>query len=138
MKSLYSPLKQCITALIYRFQCEICPLQSNALPIAIAVLTLPSEHTVAVDSRGVEWLYCANRYAIMMRCARKDQSTCTVTLHYLSNGAIRLRVAVRKQEFLIPLLVVLKALKIHMPDREAYGHMVDNSMMTSTSPEIEC
>mmetsp|Transcript_21701 Transcript_21701/g.71780 ORF Transcript_21701/g.71780 Transcript_21701/m.71780 type:complete len:941 (-) Transcript_21701:824-3646(-) len=112
----------------------------NGLEKVIRLLQVPMRNMplaikrLAYRNRGAYF----TEYAIMMRCARKDQSTCTVTLHYLSNGAIRLRVAVRKQEFLIPLLVVLKALKIHMPDREAYGHMVDNSMMTSTSPEIEC
>ena len=54
-----------------------------------------------------------------MRCARWDQSTCTVTLHYLSNGAIRLRVLIRKQEFMIPLTIILNALQCKVPDCEA-------------------
>lgn len=34
---------------------------------------------------------------VMMRCARPDQSTLTVTLHYISTGGATLRFSVRKQ-----------------------------------------
>jgi len=51
------------------------------------------------------------QYAVTMRCARPDQSTCTVTLHYLANGNLRLRVSVRRRELLIPLVIILKALR---------------------------
>ena len=33
----------------------------------------------------------------MMRCARKDQTTLTVTLHYISTGGATVRFSVRKQ-----------------------------------------
>lgn len=34
---------------------------------------------------------------VMMRCAREDQTTLTVTLHYISTGGSTLRFSVRKQ-----------------------------------------
>lgn len=34
---------------------------------------------------------------VTMRCARSDQSTLTVTLHYISTGGATLRFSVRKQ-----------------------------------------
>lgn len=40
-----------------------------------------------------------------------------MTLHYLINGSLRLRLAVGKQEFMIPLSLVLKALQPLASDR---------------------
>ena len=54
-----------------------------------------------------------------MRCARRDQTTSTVTLHYLTNGDARLRFAIRKQEFLVPVVIMLRAL-CAVTDRELY------------------
>lgn len=48
---------------------------------------------------------------VTMRCARADQSTTTITLHYLTSGGATLRFALRKQEFLLPVVLVAKALK---------------------------
>lgn len=77
-------------------------------------------------------------YAIMMRCARLDQSTCSVTLHYLSNGAMRMRVSIRKQEFMIPLIVILRALQSLISDREIYSQMVDDSKPRPAGSRVEC
>jgi len=79
-----------------------------------------------------------SRYAVLMRCARSDQSTCTITLHYLSNGAMRLRVSIRKQEFMIPLVIILKALQSQMSDRELYTRVASNTSSGITNPQIEC
>jgi DNA-directed RNA polymerase I subunit RPA2 len=56
---------------------------------------------------------------VSMRCARRDQTTLTVTLHYLTNGDARLRFAIRKQEFLVPVVIMLRAL-CAVTDRELY------------------
>ena len=47
-----------------------------------------------------------------MRCARHngDQSSITNTVHYLTTGAATLRFVARKQELLIPVILVLRAL----------------------------
>ena len=57
------------------------------------------------------------RYAVMMRCVRPDQSSRTITMHYLWNGGLRLRLIVRKQELMIPLVIVLNALRPNLSDR---------------------
>ncbi len=62
-----------------------------------------------------------------MRCARPDQSTCTITLHYLSNGTLRLRVSIRKQEMMIPLCIILKALQPGISDRVVYAQIIGDS-----------
>jgi DNA-directed RNA polymerase I subunit RPA2 len=47
-----------------------------------------------------------------MRCARHngDQTSVTNTVHYLTTGGATLRYVARKQEFLIPVILLLRAL----------------------------
>ena len=49
--------------------------------------------------------------AVQMRCVRHHDSFAqTITMHYLSDGSLMLRLLLYKAEYLIPLGVVLKAL----------------------------
>jgi len=41
---------------------------------------------------------------------REDQTGSTVTLHYLNTGNCTLSLKIRKQEYLIPAVLILKAL----------------------------
>jgi DNA-directed RNA polymerase I subunit RPA2 len=45
-----------------------------------------------------------------MRCVRDDMFAQTVILHYLTDGNLMLKFIYQKQEFLIPVYVLLKAL----------------------------
>jgi len=49
---------------------------------------------------------------VAIRCARsnEDQSSITNTLHYLTTGGASLKFTAKKQEFLIPIIIVLRAL----------------------------
>lgn len=49
---------------------------------------------------------------VAMRCARSngDQSSITNTLHYLTTGGASLKFVGRKQEFLIPVILIMRAL----------------------------
>lgn len=49
------------------------------------------------------------KYAVLMRCMREDGTTQTNTLHYTTDGGCYLRFSYSKEEWLIPLLVVLHA-----------------------------
>ncbi|KAI4522742.1 beta and beta-prime subunits of DNA dependent RNA-polymerase [Schizophyllum commune Loenen D] len=49
-------------------------------------------------------------HAVQIRCVRPDQTSVTNTLHYLSNGMAMLRFSWRKQEYVIPIMLILKAL----------------------------
>lgn len=60
---------------------------------------------------------------VAMRCMRKDQSSVTNTLHYLTNGGATLRFVLRKQEFLLPVVLVAKAL-VNISDKELYDRIV--------------
>lgn len=112
----------------------------NGLEKVIRLLQVPMRNMPlaikrsAYRNRGAYF----TEYAIMMRCARLDQSTCSVTLHYLSNGAMRMRVSIRKQEFMIPLIVILRALQSLISDREIYSQMVDDSKPRPAGSRVEC
>lgn len=72
-------------------------------------------------------------YAVQIRCVRPDQTSVTNSLHYLSNGSTMLRFSWRKQEYVIPIMLVLKAL-VGASDREIFeGIMMqdyDNTFLT--------
>lgn len=65
--------------------------------------------------------------AVTMRCARPDQSTQTVSLHYLNNGSATLRFAIRKQEFLVPIMVLVRALG-DCTDIEVYNRLLQGEV----------
>lgn len=72
-------------------------------------------------------------YAVQIRCVRPDQTSATNTLHYLSNGSAMLRFSWRKQEYVIPIMLILKAL-VGASDKEIFeGVMMqdyDNTFLT--------
>lgn len=61
-----------------------------------------------------------------MRSVRSDQSSVTITLHYLNNGSSTLRFVLRKQEFLIPVIMIAKAL-INISDKEFFDRVVQGT-----------
>ncbi|OJA08010.1 hypothetical protein AZE42_01099 [Rhizopogon vesiculosus] len=73
------------------------------------------------------------QYAVQIRCVRPDQSSVTNTLHYLSNGSAMLRFSWRKQEYVIPIMLILKAL-ISTSDKEIFEHVMmqdyENTFLT--------
>jgi DNA-directed RNA polymerase I subunit RPA2 len=60
---------------------------------------------------------------IIIRSVRPDQTSQTNALHYLSDGNVNLRFSWRKAEYLIPVLMVLKAL-VETNDRDIYEGIV--------------
>lgn len=63
------------------------------------------------------------QYAVQIRCVRPDQTSATNTLHYLSNGNAMLRFSWRKQEYVIPIMLVLKAL-VGASDKEVFEGVI--------------
>jgi DNA-directed RNA polymerase I subunit RPA2 len=81
-------------------------------------------HVVALErgsfaKRGPSY----TQYGVTIRCVRPDQSSVTNTLHYLSNGSAMLRFSWRKQEYLIPIVLILKAL-VSASDREIFESVI--------------
>lgn len=58
-----------------------------------------------------------------MRCVREDLTSHTLFLHYISDGNCLLRLIIKKQEFIIPLILILKSL-IEAPDVLIYNRIV--------------
>lgn len=76
-------------------------------------------------------------YCTMIRCVRKDQSSQTITLHYLSDGNCNVRFILGRQEFFIPIVILLKSL-IETTDKEIYLKIIqDDFENTFLSDRIE-
>ena len=97
----------------------------NGIERVIRMLQIPKRnHPMAITrsaytNRGP--LYSDK--GIVMRCTRADQSSVTLTLHYLLDGSATVRFTVKKQEFFLPVILVLKAL-VGATDREIYEHVL--------------
>jgi len=63
------------------------------------------------------------KYGVQIRSVRPDQSSQTNVLHYLSDGNVTFRFSWRKNEYLVPVMMVLKALA-ETNDREIYEGLV--------------
>jgi DNA-directed RNA polymerase I subunit RPA2 len=74
---------------------------------------------------------------VAMKCTRKDLSSITITLHYLNNGCATLRFVLRKQEFLLPVILVAKSL-MNLSDKELFDRIVgENKENTFLTTRIE-
>ena len=51
-----------------------------------------------------------SQFGIQIRCVRDDQSSQSLYLHYLTDGSCMVRFSYRKSEYLVPLVLILKAL----------------------------
>jgi DNA-directed RNA polymerase I subunit RPA2 len=66
------------------------------------------------------------KYATLIRCVRPDQTSQTNVLHYLDDGNIIFRFSWRKNEYLVPVMMVMKAL-VDTNDREIFEGIVGAS-----------
>ncbi|ORY65944.1 RNA polymerase-like protein [Pseudomassariella vexata] len=62
-------------------------------------------------------------HGIIMRSVRPDETSQTNVLHYLSDGNVTFRFSWRKNEYLVPVMMVLKAL-VETNDREIFEGLV--------------
>jgi len=68
---------------------------------------------------------------IQIRSVRPDQSSLTNVLHYLNDGNATFRFSWRKQEYLVPVMMILKAL-VETNDREIFDGIVGISERDDT------
>jgi len=75
---------------------------------------------------------------VAMRCSRHngDQSSITNTIHYLTTGGANLRFVARKQEFLIPVILILRALSGSESTTAAADAAAGGSGMGITDEEL--
>ena len=93
----------------------------NGIERCIRMLQLPRRNTPIAVTRNA-WAGRGALYTkkgVQMRCVGADQRAISLTLHYLSNGGCVVRFLVRKQEFYIPIVLLLRALR-ETSDREIY------------------
>lgn len=62
-------------------------------------------------------------YGIIMRSVRPDETSQTNVLHYLNDGNVTFRFSWRKSEYLVPVMMIMKAL-VETNDREIYEGLV--------------
>lgn len=65
-------------------------------------------------------------HACQIRCVRPDQSSQTNTLHYLGSGNITFRFSWRKNEYMVPVVMLLKAL-LDVSDKEIFYALAHNN-----------
>ena len=65
------------------------------------------------------------QYGVSIRAVRTDQTSQTNTVHYLTDGALTLRFSWRKNEYMIPIVMVLKALTAAC-DKEIFLGILQN------------
>ena len=76
-------------------------------------------------------------FATVIRCTRQDNTSLTVGLNLLTSGSARLRLTIRKSEYFIPLVLLLKALR-ECSDREIYERACGGTTETGFSlPRLE-
>jgi len=105
----------------------------------IRFLILPRRnHVIALirpsfANKGPSYSQCA----VQIRGVRPDQTSVTNTLHYLQNGSATLRFTWRKQEYVVPIMLILKAL-VSASDREIFeGIMMQDYDNTFLSARVE-
>lgn len=101
----------------------------------IRYLILPRRHHVialtrpSFMNRGPSY----TKFAVQIRCVRPDQTAVTNTMHYLSNGNAMFRFSWRKQEYVIPVMLIIKAL-VSASDKEVFEGIVmkdyENTFLT--------
>ncbi|KAJ1760031.1 hypothetical protein GGH19_005261 [Coemansia sp. RSA 1807] len=62
-------------------------------------------------------------FATQIRCVRRDQTSQTLTMHYLTTGNLLLRFALRKQEYMVPVSLLMRAL-VGATDREIFEAVI--------------
>ncbi|KAG9296178.1 hypothetical protein G9A89_014770 [Geosiphon pyriformis] len=97
----------------------------NGIEKIIRLLLVPRRnHVMALirpsfQKRGPDY----TQYATSIRCARTDQSTQTISVHYLRDGNCMLRLRWKKQEYMVPVILILKALA-DVSDKQIFDHIL--------------
>ncbi|KAJ3244159.1 hypothetical protein HDU78_011350 [Chytriomyces hyalinus] len=60
-----------------------------------------------------------SHFGVSIRCVRGDMSSQSMTLHYLTDGALQLRFSYKKSEYMVPVLLILRALQ-ETSDRDLF------------------
>lgn len=67
-----------------------------------------------------------SEYAVQIKCVREDLTSQTMTFHYLHDGNCMARLLIRKQEYLIPIGILIKAIS-NVNDSQLYNKLIGDS-----------
>jgi DNA-directed RNA polymerase I subunit RPA2 len=97
----------------------------NGLEKLLRQLQVPKKNYAFGITRGTFHMRKKNftNYAVSMKCVREDLYAKTIYLHYSYDGNIYVNVMIKKAEYLIPAVIVLKALE-EISDRQLYNILV--------------
>ncbi|KAI8613271.1 hypothetical protein BC830DRAFT_1170381 [Chytriomyces sp. MP71] len=93
----------------------------NGIERLIRLLIVPRRnHPIALlrpsfQKRGPTY----SHFGVSIRCVRADMSSQSMTLHYLTDGALQLRFSYKKSEYMVPVLLILRALQ-ETSDRDLF------------------
>jgi DNA-directed RNA polymerase I subunit RPA2 len=76
------------------------------------------------------------RFGVQIRSVRSDQTAQTVTLHYLNDGNVTLRFSFRKNEYMVPLILIMKALE-GATDQDIYNRITMQASDTLLSDRVQ-
>lgn len=71
-----------------------------------------------------------SQFGVSIRCVRKDQTSHTNTLHYLEDGNVMMRFSWRKNEYLVPVMMIIKAL-VGASDRQVFEGLMQGDMQNT-------
>lgn len=97
----------------------------NGLEKLIRMITIPRRNypiAYARTSAAKKRQNCSE-FVCEMKCVREDLTSHTIALHYMNDGTIYLRLIMRKQELMIPLILILNSL-VNSPDIYLYNRIV--------------
>ncbi|XP_064648156.1 DNA-directed RNA polymerase I subunit RPA2-like [Lineus longissimus] len=63
-------------------------------------------------------------YGVTMRCVRTDQRSANIVLHYLDDGSTTVCFTHSKEQFFVPVIMILKILVMDKPDKFIYGELI--------------
>lgn len=94
----------------------------------IRMLIVPKRNypMAIVRSSFVKRGHTYTKYGVQIRSVRPDQTSQTNVLHYLSDGNVTFRFSWRKNEYLVPVMMILKAL-VETNDREIFEGIVGSA-----------
>ncbi|RGB37128.1 hypothetical protein C1646_741339 [Rhizophagus diaphanus] len=111
----------------------------NGIEKMIRLLLIPRRHHVMALARSSFANRGANytEYGVQIRCAKLDQTTVTNTMHYLKDGNCLIRFTWKKQEFMVPVILIMKSL-IEVTDKGIYDMLVQGEHLnTFLSDRVE-
>ena len=105
--------------------CMLIPMLLSFFLSSVRMLQVPRRNHIMAVTRGAYQnrgpSYTTKGCSI--RCVRNDMSSITVTMHALDDGNASVRFSLRKSEFFIPVVMVLKCLK-DCTDKEIFDKVI--------------